>query len=68
MRQKFPVNNFECIEDISQISEDFTQNYNEEIDKGYFQVDAQYIAKLHVLLNNLLFLPERIKMQNSKNL
>ena len=36
MSQKFPVNNFECIEDTSEFNENFLWNYNEESDEGYF--------------------------------
>ena len=32
MSQKFPVNNFDWIKDISQFNEDFIKNYNEESD------------------------------------
>ena len=35
--QKFPVNNFEWIRGISQFSEDFIKNYNEESNEGYFK-------------------------------
>ena len=41
MSQKLPVNNFEWIEDTSQFNKDFTKNYNEESDEGYFlEVDV----------------------------
>ena len=44
--QKFPVNDFEWIEDASQINEDLIKNYNEESDKGYFlELDVQYLEK-----------------------
>ena len=37
--------------------------YNEKRDEGYFlKVDVQYPEKLHELHNDLLFLPERIKL------
>ena len=42
--QKLPVNDFEWIKDISQFTEDFINNYNEESDGGYFfEVDVQYL-------------------------
>ena len=64
MSQKSPVNIFEWIEDTSQFSEDFIKNHNEETDEGYFlEVDVQYPEKLHQLHNDLLFLPERIKLK-----
>ena len=52
MPQKFPVNNFEWIKDISQFIEDFIKNDNEESDERYFlEVDVQYLEKLHKLHN-----------------
>ena len=63
MSQKLPVNNFEWIKDTSQFNEDFIKNNNEESDKGYFLgADIQYTKKLGELHNNLLFLPERMKI------
>ena len=51
MSQKLPVNKFEWIKDTSKFNEDFTKNYNEERDEGYFlNVDVQYPEKLHELL------------------
>ena len=45
--QKFPVNNFEWIEDPSQFNEDLINNYNVESDEGYFlEVDAQCLEKI----------------------
>ena len=42
---------------------DFIKNYNEEIDERCFaRVDVQCFEKLHELHNDLLFLPERIKI------
>ena len=64
MSQKLPVNNFEWIKDTSQFNEDFIKIYNEESDEGYFlEVDVQYLEKLHELLNDLPFLPERMKIR-----
>ena len=36
MLQKFPVNNFEWIKNISQFDEDFIKNSNGESSEGYF--------------------------------
>ena len=36
MSQKFPVNNFEWIEDTFQFNNDFIKSYNEESAEGYF--------------------------------
>ena len=64
MSQKFPANNFKWIKDTSQFNEDFTKSYNGESDERYFlEVDAQYPEKLHDLYNDLLFLPERVKIE-----
>ena len=54
MLQKLSVNKFEWIKDTSQFNEDFIKNYNKKSDKGYFLE-----VKLH---NDLLFLPERMKI------
>ena len=64
MSQKFPVNNFRWIKDISEFNEDFIERYNEESDEGYFlEVNVQYLEKIHKLHNDLLFLPERMKVE-----
>ena len=61
---KASVNNFERIKDTFQFNEGFIKNYNEKSDEGYFlEVDIQYLEKLHELQNDLLFLPERIKIE-----
>ena len=69
VRQKFPENNFEWIEDTFQFYEDFIKNYNKESNEWYFpQVDVQYLEKLHQLQNDLPFLPERMKIKNVEKL
>ena len=69
MSQKFPVNNFEWIEDTSQFNKDFIKNYIEKSDEGYFlEVDVQYPEKLHELHNDLPFLPERAKIETFEKL
>ena len=69
MSQRFPLNNFEWIEDTSQFNEDFIKSYNEESDEGHFlEVDVQYHEKLHELHNDLPFLPERIKIEKVEKL
>ena len=56
MSQKLPVNDFKCVEDISEFDKNFIKNYNKESDKGYFlEVDIQYPEKLHNLYNDLPF-------------
>ena len=69
MSQKLPVNNFEWVKNTSWFNEDFIRNYNEESYKEYFlEADVQYIEKLHELHNHLPFLPERMKIEEVKNL
>ena len=61
---KASVNNFETIKGTFQFNEGFIKNYNEKSDEGYFlEIDIQYLEKLHELQNDLLFLPERIKIE-----
>ena len=56
MSQKLPVNDFKCVEDISEFDKSFIKNYNTESDEGYFlEVDIQYPEKLHNLYNDLPF-------------
>ena len=69
MSQKLPVNTFEWVEDTSQFNEDFIKNHNKEGDKGYLlEVDVQYPVKLHELHNDLLFLPQRMKIEKVEKL
>ena len=66
---KASVNNFETIKDTFQFNVGFIKNYNEKSDEGYFlEVDIQYLEKLHELQNDLLFLPERIKIEKVEKL
>ena len=58
LSQKLPINNFEWVEDTSQLNEDFIKNHNEEMMK-----DVQYLEKLHKLHNDLPFLSERMKVE-----
>ena len=67
MSQKFPVNDFEWIEDTSQINEDLIKNYIEESGEEYFlEVDVQYLEKLHELHSDFPFLSERMKIESPK--
>ena len=67
MSQKFPVNDFEWIEDTSQINEDLIKNYIEESGEEYFlEVDVQYLEKLHELHSDFPFLSERMKVESPK--
>ena len=43
MSQKFPVNGFKWVKNVSKIDEDFIKNYDEDSDKGYMlEVDVEY--------------------------
>ena len=65
MSQKFPLNGFKRVENTSQFDKDFMKSYNEDSDEGFFfEVDAQYLEKLHELHNNLPFLADRMKIKN----
>ena len=69
MSQKFPVNGFEWVEDLSQFKEDFIKNYDENSDKGYFlEVDVEYPKNLFSLHSDLPFLPERKKIEKYNKL
>ena len=63
MSQKFSVNGFEWVEDLSQFKEDFIKNYDENSDEGYFyEVDVKYPKNSFNLHRDLPFLPERKKI------
>ena len=69
MLQKLPVSNFEKIKENFQFNEDFTKNYNQESDEGYFvEVDIQCLEKWHELRNNLSFLSERMRFEKVEKL
>ena len=55
------------MEDTSQFNEDFIKRYNEKTDEWYFlEVSFQYSEKFHELYNDLLFLPETMKLKKVK--
>ena len=69
MSHELPVNNFERIKDTSRFNEDFTKNYNEESNEGYFlEVDVQYLEELQELHNDLPFLQEKMKIKKVEEL
>ena len=69
MSQKLPVNGFKWVEDTSEINEEFIKNYDENNDKGYIlEADVKYPRKLHDLHSDLLFLPERMKIDKCEKL
>ena len=66
---KLPIDGFKWRKNMSKFNEDFIKNYNEDSDKGYvFEVHVEYPKRLHYLHSNLLFLPERIKINNAVSL
>ena len=69
MSQTLPVNYFKWVEYISQFVKSFVKSYNKESDEGYFlEVDIPYPENLHNLQNDLLLLPERMKIEKAKKL
>ena len=69
MTEKLPVRGFRWMEDISKIDEDFVKVYNKNDNKGYIlDVDVDYPSKLQNLHSDLPFLPERMVINNTKNL
>ena len=69
MSKKLPVDGFEWVEDLSTIDEDVIKNYDEDSDVVYFiEADLEYPKELHTLHSDLLFLPERMKLNKCKKL
>ena len=69
MSQKLPVNTFQQIQVTFEFNEHFTKKFNEGSDVGYFlEADVQYPKKIHELHHDLLFLPERMKIENAEKL
>ena len=59
MWQKFPVNGFEWVEDISKFNKDFIKSHSKRSNEGYLlKFDAQYPTNLHEIHNDLPFLPK----------
>ena len=69
MSRKLLVNGFEWVEELSQFNEDFTTNYDENSNEGYFlEVDVKYPKKLFNLHSDLAFLPEKKKIKKCNKL
>ena len=69
MSKKLPENDFTWVEEISHFNKYFKKSYNDEKDERYlFEADIQYSENLHNFFNNLLVLPERIKLKKVKKL
>ena len=69
MPLKLLISGFKWVENTSQFSKVFIENFNEDNDEGYFlEVDIQYPEKLHNPNDDLPFLLEKIKIEKFKNL
>ena len=63
MSELLPVDGFDRIKDLSEIDEDFMKNYDKDSDKRYIlEVDVKYPKTLDDFHSDLLFLPERMKI------
>ena len=74
MPRKLPESNFGWIKDTFEFNEDFMKNYIEESDEGHFFKGnacnvgkVMYTEQLCEFDNDLLFLPERMKIEKVKN-
>ena len=68
MPQKLSVNNLSGWKTLLNLMK-IWWSYDEESDEGYLlQVDDQYLEKLNELHNDLLFFPERLKIEGVERL
>ena len=66
---KFAWNDFKLIEEKFKFNANFPKSYNNETSEGYFlEVIVQYSEKFYDFLNNLPFLPERMKIEKVEKL
>ena len=69
MSEKLPLDGSEWVDDISEIDENFIKKYDEDSNLGYFiKADIKYPKELHNKNSNLLFLPERMKVNKCAKL
>ena len=69
MSEKFPMNGFKWVNDISGINKKFVKSYDKNSSKGYIlEVDVNYPSKLHKLHGDMPFLPERMKIGKTQKL
>ena len=70
MSEKLPINELKWVNDISRIDKEFVKSYDKKnSDKGYIlEVDVDYPSKLHRLHSDMLFLPERMKIDKTQKL
>ena len=66
---KIPVNGFKWAKNLSKFNETFIRNYDKNSDIGYFlEIDIDYLKKLFNFHKDLLFLPERKKVNKVEKL
>ena len=69
MSQKQPVGSFKWVKSVSIIGEEFIKKYDNDCEFGFIlKVDIEYPNKLHEQLSDLLFLPEKIKINKCNKL
>ena len=69
MIKKLPVGSFKWVKNVSRIDEKFIKDYNENGDIGYFlKADFEYPKELQDLHRDLLFLPEKMKINKHDKL
>ena len=69
MSRKLPLGYFKWFEEISQCNEEFIKNCNEDTHESYIlEFNVQNPENLHYFYNGLLFLPERMKIENVEKL
>ena len=69
MSEKFPINGFKWVNDISEINKKFIKSYGKNSDKGYIlEVDVDYPSKIHKLHSDMPFLLERMKIDKTQKL
>ena len=69
MSQKLPVNGFKWKKNMLKFNEEFMKKYDEDSDKGYIlKGDVEYPKNLHDIHSDLLFLPERMKINKCSKL
>ena len=69
MSQKFSANNFDWIKDTSEFNKDFIKDCNKWIDEGnFYEVDFQYLEKVHERNSDLPFYQKDWKSNISKDL
>ena len=69
MSQKLPVDDLKWVDETTQFTTDFIENYTEDSDDGYFlEFDVQYPENVYKFHNDLSFLPERMKILKTEKL